>query len=236
MYQCSFNRKYCRRRKRKLNYFGPTLKVTTPDEPTLATMNRLIVTRWGVHAFCAAALEGSCEFRCSLPPIPSPQQQKPSDAQVTPPQPWLEHIPHGWSGFYKSLGTDTLTRPFLSSWYFCASMEKSSHQCSAFWNTLLKIEQIPNCRISDCWVPDSHCPSAVQSNAYALSSCFGWAVLRASPCFAALQWYLVSCRFFGWWGVQPSVLQLNGPQLWALRNQTQEGLFLTTTSKCSLNR
>ena len=172
MYQCSFNRKYCRRGKRKLNYFGPTLKVTTPDEPTLATMNKLIVTRWGVHAFCAAALEGSCEFRCSLPPIPSPQQQKPSDAQVTPPQPWLEHIPHGWSGFYKSLGTDILTRPFLSSWYFCASMEKSSRQCSAFWNTLLKIEQIPNCRISDCWVPDSHRPSAIQSNAYALSSCF----------------------------------------------------------------
>lgn len=129
-----------------------------------------------------------------------------------------------------------INEAFLSSWYFCASMEKSSHQCSAFWNTLLKIEQIPNCRISDCWVPDSHCPSAVQSNAYALSSCFSWAVLRASPCFAALQWYLVSCRFFGWWGVQPSVLLLNGHKLWALRNQTQEGLFLTTTSKCSLNR
>lgn len=146
MYRCSFNRKYCRIGKRKLNYFGPMLKVTMSDEPTLATMNRLTVTRWGAQTFCAAALKGSCESRSSRlsqPPIPSPQQQKPLDAQVTPPQPWQEHIPHGWSGFYKRLGTDTLTWPFLSSWFFSASMEKSSHQCSAFWNTWLKIEQIP---------------------------------------------------------------------------------------------
>ena len=194
---------------------------------------------WGVWAFCA--LKGSCKFwrQPSLPtspPITSATETLGCTGHST--VALTRTHPHGWSGFYKCLGTNTLMRPFFKAADSSMVPWKNHHTSSLPSKILLlKLSKSKYCRISDCcWFPDSHCPSATQSKAYALYLCFQLC------CPGSISMLCCTAKIFSvlsvspWQGVQPSGLLLNRPKLWALRKQTQGGLFLTAVPKCFLSK
>lgn len=119
---------------------------------------------------------------------------------------WQEHIPHGWSGFYKCLGTNTLMWPFLKAADLSLHSWNNHHTSSLLSKILsLKSSNAKYCTISDCcWFLDFHYPSANQSKAYALYSCFqlccSWSI--SMLCCTAMIFSVLSVPW--WQGVQPN--------------------------------
>lgn len=192
-------------------------------------------------AFCATALKGACKFRrqASLPASPPIASATETLGGTGPSSVALTRThPHGWSGFYKCLGTNTLMRPFLKAADSSVLPWKNHRTSSLLSKALfLKLSKSKYCAISDCcWFLDSHHPSATQSKAYALFLRFQFCCPGSISmlCCTAMTVSVLSVP--RWQGVQPNGLLLNRHQLWALRNQTQEGLFLTTLSESFLNK
>lgn len=122
---------------------------------------------------------------------------------------------------------------FLSGWSFSGCMEKNHHTSSLLSKILfLKLSKskygtIPT--VADCQILIALLPSSQK-----LIHCirvFSSAVLGASPCFAALQWYLVSCQIPGGKECNQMVCYLIGTNCERLETRHRKGCSLITISK-----